>query len=431
MAFDGVRDREWFDLPRAVAGVKLVELRNELREKNLHDTEEPPLGRAEGPAPPEAIAGRTVDGIFNDLACPHMGSARTRFGRNVPLSETFPDTANLLNPNPRTVSLELLTRTTFQPATALNVLAAAWIQFQVHDWFVHPTGTWADTHDIPVPAGDAWHEHPMRVPKTPVDPPKVPGSTRPPAYINEHSHWWDGSQVYGSNAAAQKAVRTGQDGKVRVGADGRLSIDPDTGLEITGVTDNGWIGLSLMHGLFALEHNAICDRLKRHNPTWTDERLFHQARLVNGALIAKIHTVDWSTAILSHPVTQTGLRANWHGALGDAQKFITALNNNELLGGIPGSPTEHHTAPYSMTEEFTAVYRMHPLMPDDFVFRSAATGSELGRFELPDLSGAPGPGAEGAFQYNRSALLARHRASRRNQAAQLPPASSEPRAGQR
>ena len=26
--------------------------------------------------------------------------------------------------------------------------------------------------------------------------------------------------------------------------------------------------------------------------------------------------------------------------------------------------------PYSLTEEFTAVYRMHPLLPDEFSFRS-------------------------------------------------------------
>ena len=102
-------------------------------------------------------------------ACPRMGSAGIRFGRNVPLNEAFPDTANLMNPSPRRVSLELLTRDTFQPATILNVIAAAWIQFMVHDWFVHKKGTWSHTHDIPVDDGDSWHERPMRVPKTPAD----------------------------------------------------------------------------------------------------------------------------------------------------------------------------------------------------------------------------------------------------------------------
>ena len=69
-----------------------------------------------------------------------MGAAGIRFGRNVPLKDTFPDIANMMNPSPRRVSLELLTRTTFQPATILNVIAAAWIQFMVHDWFVHKKG---------------------------------------------------------------------------------------------------------------------------------------------------------------------------------------------------------------------------------------------------------------------------------------------------
>jgi hypothetical protein len=390
MVFDKVHDREWFDLPSALAGPKLYEARDELRKNNLHDTEEPPHAKAQTSAPADAVTGRTNDGSFNDLSCPFMGKTGTRFGRNTPLPDTFPDTANLMIPSPRAVSLELFTRTSFEPVPFLNVLAAAWIQFQVHDWFVHQKGSWDNTHIIPVAAGDGWHERPMRVPITPVDPPKVAGSSRPPAYINENSHWWDGSHVYGSTAATQKTVRTGQDGKIRVAADGRLHIDQITGLEITGMTDNGWVGLSLLHGLFALEHNAVCDRLKQRNPSWNDERLFQQSRLVVSALIAKIHTVEWSTSILPNPLVSTGLRANWQGLLRDTQNVLSGLQDNDLLGGIPGSPTDHHSAPYSLTEEFVSVYRMHPLMPDDYVLHSAANGAELGRYELPEMSGQRG-----------------------------------------
>ena len=390
MPFDKVRDREWFDLPPLAAGPKLVENRTELREKNLHDTEEPPHAKADSPPPAEALTARTVDGSWNDLSCPFMGKAGTRFGRNTPIPDTFPDTANLMNPSPRLVSLELFTRKTFQPVPILNVLAAAWIQFMVHDWFVHRKGSWDNAHLVPLPAGDNWHEQPMRVPITPADPAKVAGSTRPPAYINENSHWWDGSQVYGATAATQANIRTGKDGKVKVSDDGRLPVDPITGLEHTGFTDNGWVGLSLLHLLFAHEHNAVCDRLKQKNPSWSDEKLFQQARLVVSALLAKIHTVDWSCAILPNPVTTAGLRVNWRGLLGDTQKVFGNLQSNDLLAGIPGSPTEHHTAPYALTEEFASVYRMHPLMPDDYVLRSAATGAELGHYELPDMSGPRG-----------------------------------------
>ena len=259
-----------------------------------------------------------------------------RFGRNVPLSEAFPDTTNLLTPSPRQVSLELLTRTVFQPATILNVIAAAWIQFMVHDWFVHKKGSWTHTHDIPLAEGDRWHEPTMRVPKTPADPPKVAGSKRPPAYINENTHWWDGSHVYGSSPSAQASLRAGREGKVLVSPSGRLGVDPVTGREITGFTENGWVGLSLLHGLFALEHNAICDELKKHNPLWDDERLFQQARLVNAALLAKIHTVEWSTAILPREVLSTGLRTAWHGRFSRLQNVFPKLADNDVFSGIPG-----------------------------------------------------------------------------------------------
>jgi hypothetical protein len=381
---------EWYDLPRAVAGIALFRVREELRQKNLHDTEEPPLESGTAPPGAEAYNVRTTDGTYNDLTCPRMGSAGMRFGRNVPLSEAFPDTRNLLTPSPRQVSLELLTRTTFQPATILNVLAAAWIQFMVHDWFVHKKGSWTHTHDIPLAGGDAWHERPMRVPKTPADPPKVPGSTRPPAYINENTHWWDGSHVYGSSPSAQASLRAGRDGKVLVSPSGRLGVDPVTGLEITGFTENGWVGLSLLHGLFALEHNAICDELKQHNPLWDDERVFQQARLVNAALLAKIHTVEWSTAILPREVVTTGLKTNWYGRFSDLQNIFPPLAGNDIFSGIPGSPTDHTGVPFSLTEEFVSVYRMHTLMPDHFTIRSAETGTALANAELPELSGRQG-----------------------------------------
>lgn len=385
------RDKEWFDLPRPVAAARLVEVRDELRAKNLHDTEDPPHPKANpDAAPSSAKAGRTSDGTFNDLGCPMMGSSGTRFGRNVPLAEAFPDTANLMTPNPRVISQALFTRTTFQPVSILNVLAAAWIQFQTHDWFVHKKGSPSDLHEIPLASDDPWPEHPMRLPKTPVDPQKRPDPSRPPAYVNENSHWWDGSQVYGSTPDVAKTLRTGVAGKIKVGADGRLGVDPATGLEITGMTDNGWVGLSLLHGLFALEHNAICDRLAREFQAWDDERLFQQARLVNAALMAKIHTVEWTPAIVPHPLTQLALRTNWSGVLPSLQKLIPGLQRNDLFSGIPGSETDHHSAPYSLTEEFGAVYRMHSLLPDDYVIASAKTGAQLATFELPDMSGRRG-----------------------------------------
>jgi hypothetical protein len=381
------QNRPWYQLPRVLAMPRLIQIRDELRQKNLHDTEEPPMATHDGPVEDTVRQGRTVDGTWNDLKCPFMGATGRRFGRNVPLLETVPDTANLFNPSPRTVSLELMTRQAFQPATILNLLAASWIQFMVHDWFVHKKSS--DTFEIPLSAGDPWPDKPMKVPRTALDPAPA-GSTRPPTYANENSHWWDGSQIYGSDAATAARIRSGQHGKVRVDPDGGLPVDPATGLEITGFTDNGWVGLSMLHGLFALEHNAICDALRAKFPDKTDDWLHAKARLINGALMAKIHTVEWTPAILPHPVVQIAMNTNWNGIAGELQEVFTFLDNQEILGGIVGSHADQHTAPYSLTEEFVGVYRMHALIPDDFTFRSAADDKVIGQFTLPDLSGAKG-----------------------------------------
>jgi hypothetical protein len=385
------RKREWYDLPTILAIPHLIRFRNELREKNLHDTEEPPMAKRgpNDPLPEGVKEARTYDGTYNDLGCPMMGSTGRRFGRNFPLEKTVPDTANLMNPNPRQVSRELMTRKQFQPASFLNLLAASWIQFMVHDWFVHKNSD-GRTIEIPLPAGDPFPVNPMTVKATEPDPAPT-GSTRPPAYANQNSHWWDGSQIYGSDAATVARLRTGIDGKIKLTESGRLILDPDTGFELTGFTDNGWIGLSMLHSLFAKEHNTLCDMFKGKHPDWNDDQLYAKARLINSAMLAKIHTIDWTPAIMPHPTTQLALRTNWSGVLGEElQEVLEFLDESELLGGIVGSKADHHTAPYSLTEEFISVYRMHPLIPDDYVIRSHSTGEKLAEYTLPEVLGTSG-----------------------------------------
>jgi hypothetical protein len=319
-----------------------------------------------------------------------MGSAGCRFGRNFPLSEVAPDTPNLLIPNPRIVSRELMTRDHFQPATVLNLLAASWIQFMVHDWFVHARSS-SEFLEIATPAGDDFGDASLRVPRSVPDP-APPGSTRPPAYANLNSHWWDASQIYGSDAAMAARLRTRIGGKLLIEPTGQLPVDPDTGVHFSGFTDNWWIGLAMLHTLFTLEHNHIADRLAHQNPGWDDDRLYAKAKLINSALMAKIHTVEWTPAIVPHPVIQTAMRVNWSGLAGeDLQDVLELLDDKELLGGIVGSQADHHTAPYSLTEEFVAVYRMHPLIPDEVVFHSLATGAVLERRDLMEISGRRTP----------------------------------------
>jgi hypothetical protein len=385
--------RPWYELPRILSLPMLVEIRNQLRRENLHDTEEPPLEQKSPPAnlDPAIRNERTVDGSNNDLKFPAMGSCGRRFGRNVPLEHTFPDTANLMTPSPRAVSRELMTREEFQPATILNLLAAAWIQFMVHDWFVHKRSPIEEGVEIPLAPGDDWADGPMKIPRS-VPEPAPAGSTRPPAYANSNSHWWDGSQIYGSDPEVAAALRTGEGGKLRLEATKLLPVDPETGLHLSGFTDNWWIGLAMLHTIFTQEHNHICDLLASDHPDWNDAQLHGKAKLINSALMAKVHTTEWTPAIVPHPTIEYAMNGVWYG-LADTQlqEIFEFLDDNEVLGGIVGSRAEHHAAPYSLTEEFISVYRMHPLIPDQVLFRSLSNDAELETIELPDMAGRKTP----------------------------------------
>ena len=382
----------WHRLPALMGVFNLLALREELREHNLHDTSgrAMPAGAPHGGGrDPRVLCARTVDGSFNDLAQPTMGAAGARFGRNFPLRFTGPDAETaLLEPSPRTISRRLLARDTFKPARSLNLLAAAWLQFQVHDWFSHGVPRAGDELRIPLRDGDDWFENPMRIRRTPADPTRTADEAgRPPTFVNESSHWWDGSALYGSDRKKQDQVRAFEGGRLRI-ENGRLPMDPETGVAITGFTDNWWIGLGLMHALFALEHNAICERLQREYPSWSDERLFDTARLVNTALMAKIHTVEWTPAILAHPALRIAMNANWSGLFGERlHRILGRLGQGEVLSGIPGSPTDHHGVPYALSEEFVSVYRMHPLIPDEYQLYSLATGELLKSLSFVEVAG--------------------------------------------
>jgi Animal haem peroxidase len=368
----------WDRVPVPLGLLTLIGIRDALRDRNLYDTyngEPPPAPRL---SQAEYATVRTVDGSYNDLSSPSMGMARTRFGRNVPPGDGQAEQPpRLFDPNPRTISNQLLARTDFKPATTLNILAAAWLQFETRDWFSHGTDP-QRMIELPRPAGDDWPEDPIRIPSTPADTTAAPDQ-RPTTFLNTETHWWDASQIYGSTPEFQAAVRTGEDGKLIIGPDGLIAVDPNL-LGRSGGEDGWWLGLELMSTIFMREHNAICDRLKSAYPNWSDELLFNKARLINAALIAKIHTIEWTPAILGHPALRIGMRANWFGVAGERVKELFGrLSSDEVLSGIPGSPTAHHAAPYSITEDFVTVYRMHPLIPDDYVFLDVAGGGRQTR----------------------------------------------------
>jgi hypothetical protein len=379
----------WWELPLPAQLVALAGFRDDLRHFNLYDTEtaDENGGVAVTAEPPPY---RTYDGSQTDPNSPRMGQTGARFGRNMPLEATYPQEQSMLDPSPREVSNKLLNRDSFKPATTLNVLAACWLQFQNHDWFSHGDNSETEFVQVPLKEGDEWDDGVMEVRRTSPDSTNA-GGKLPPTYVNKVTPWWDGSQLYGSTEERNRELRSGEDGKLKMTAEGRLPEETNkdlNGVALTGFSDNWWVGLEVMHTLFAREHNAICDMLKGHNPSWDDEKLFLKARLINAALIAKIHTVEWTPGILNSKALQIGMNANWYGVMPKwVKKRFGHIGSGELISGIVGSPLDHHAAPYSITSEFVSVYRMHPLIPDDYDIRSHQTGESLFQTDFTPIQG--------------------------------------------
>lgn len=371
----------WSRKNGAHAILMLARRRDQLTRNNLYDAY--PEGRLvgfvePGQAPPErALTARTADGAWNDLENPMAGAAGTRFGYNTDPNQTAKETEadTLMDPSPRMVSRVLLTRTKgLKEVPFLNLIAGAWIQFMNHDWVSYGDPATDKVYEIPLdpddPARQRLHQTHMFVGATQDDPTRNPDDPAG-AHINEVTSWWDGSQIYGSDEATQKRVRSGIDGKLRMDPEtGNLPLAAD-GVEETGFRRNWWLGLSMLHTLFSKEHNAICDMLKVKYPFMGDQQLFDIARLINAATMAKIHTVEWTPAVLPNPVLNTAMHSNWYGAL--TKLFRTKHHRravstfdlaDPILGGVMGHTAENFGVPYSLTREFLSVYRLHSLLPD-------------------------------------------------------------------
>jgi hypothetical protein len=370
----------WDRLPVPLGVLTLIGLRQRLRERNLYDPGLPPHPaehRHDGNVPPASLE-RSIDGSGTHPAHPRLGAVGTRFGRNAAIVPES-DLAGSL-PAPQAVSDALLKRDEFKPATSLNLLAAAWLQFEVHDWFAHQV--------------EAEPEQPLglsRLRRDSACPIKLP------VFLSDQTHWWDASQLYGANPRFAAAIRSAdweQSGKLEV--DDELleaiaqfvnpSEDPGRGAaeRPPDPVPNLWVGLALFQVVFAREHNAICDRLREAHPGWSGARLYAKARLVNVAVMAKIHTVEWTPALIAHPTTVWAIRATWWGLLGErVRRRFGRIGATELWSGIPGSRLDDEV-PYAITEEFVAVYRLHPLIPDGVTFHRAADGAPM-----EDLDGGP------------------------------------------
>jgi hypothetical protein len=137
---------------------------------------------------------------------------------------------------------------------------------------LYKTDPGVDDIEVPLLPGDVWPSGHMKLRRTKPDIYLDETDKKAPGYINSNTAWWDASQIYGSSEAATMSLREGaMNGKLAMRKEGFEDFLPrdENNLPKTGFNQNWWLGLELLHTLFALEHNSICDMLFQKHPDWS------------------------------------------------------------------------------------------------------------------------------------------------------------------
>lgn len=376
-------DKTWYDRARIFALLYYVKARKFLYDHNIFAPREDLTTKI---CKSSEIFYRTADGTCNDPKISLMGSSNTAFSRM--MEDAYAPRRSLevsdKEPDVRILSRELLERKgAIKKTINSNLLASAFLQFNTHDWLAHKT--YKDTvnlHVHPLSKNDPlfvkYGQKEMLFPMTVDESPQSPT----PLFKNEATHWFDGSQLYGSDLETQIKLRTMQDGLMKL-ENGFLPLD-ENGEEMAGNTSNWWIGLSVLHTLFVREHNVIAKELKQRYPNWDDEKIFQTARLINSAVITKIFLTEQVMPRIVNKNFHLINLSNWYGLVNALASFTKlgkkfeykklgevnlkppyeVLPVNEL-SGLVGGKYELNGVPFSMTEEWAQLYRYHAILPDD------------------------------------------------------------------
>ena len=327
---------------------------------------------------------------------PMEGAALSRFNRSgeQPI-ERFRSRMEERLPNVLAVAADLmhvLPGKSQALAPFLNLSYAAHIQAQAHDWMSHGENL-SDAHwKIEIPEGHPARKQGLKfmtVRKTQPDPNPTPGRL---TFANEVTHWWDASHVYGSDQQTCDRLRKAPDGTMLAGGElflegldgkpdlrnGFFRVNPDTNVIDTGFTRNLWVGIAAEHLLLARHHNWVCGQLRRRYPRhpWTSDQLYGVARLIVAAIQAKIHTDEWTAAVLPNRHVVAGLNTAVYGLLetkfrrnGERRIRSKWEPKHPVLGGLMGGRRDNHGVRHGFSEEFDSVYRLHAALVDNLEIR--------------------------------------------------------------
>ena len=310
---------------------------------------------------------RTIDGTCNNLKHPLLGAAGTAFTRLIPAQ--YEDGVSFVRGGLQGRSKGILGVGPFVPPIPSARVASANIVFNISDDEIpitHVLMQWGQFIDHDLDLAPELEEEcesceftdvcePIQVPD--IDPAfgvntpnegdclplrrslpacdtSRPGQFLPREHINDLTSFIDGSMIYGSSNETEASLRAFSGGLLLTG-------DPFPGTQETlprvmsedcpspngcfiagDVRVNEQVVLTVMHTVWLREHNRIARALAELNPSFSDERLFQEARRIVGAVIQKITYQDYLPLIFG-PVAYPMFFAPYEGY------------NDEVDPGVP------------------------------------------------------------------------------------------------
>jgi peroxidase len=264
---------------------------------------------------------RSFDGTGNNVQKPQLGSTVEQYVRLAPAeyADGISAPAGADRPSARAVSNALADQDgrNILNNRGMSAFIYAWGQFLDHDLDLTNSAVPDEPFPIAVPAGDPSFDPAgdgtRQIPLSRSIYDSATGATaaNPRQQVNAITAFLDGSQIYGSDTTRAAALRTFSGGKLATSEGGLLPFNtaglenasppgaPASSFFLAGdVRANENVELLALHTLFVREHNRVADRLAVANPTWTDEKLYMEARRVVGAELQVITYNEFLPALL-------------------------------------------------------------------------------------------------------------------------------------
>ena len=248
---------------------------------------------------------RTIDGTMNNIAGVYWGAAGANLRRRVPSAYAdgvwAPSGGN--RKPARSISNYFSVQNQSIPnARGLSSMVWQWGQFLDHDISI------TESHDplvpmpIIVPTGDRFFD-PFGGGGQTISffraEYRAGGSpTAPREQVNSITSWVDASNVYGSDEATARSLRTFSDGLMKTSEGNLLPVDETCFFYAGDVRANEQVGLTSMHTIFVREHNRIAIKIAATSPTMTDEQIYVRAKKHVGALMQSVTYNEFLPALM-------------------------------------------------------------------------------------------------------------------------------------